>query len=136
MEQQGDILTTLEKVDAMSMTSRLDGRVAHYALSGLVTGNSLRQLVRNLPPLSALPEIRVCVASYERAMILVSAATLNSLFYNIGPDSVLLIPAALIVPPGAYDAFRQHAWDVAQHGIVRKVFTDAAPAQEWAALWV
>ncbi len=118
------------------MTFRLDGRVAHYALVGLVTGNSLRELVRNLPLRSTLPAVSVCVASYERAITLVSAATLNSLFGNIGPDSVLHIPAALIVPPGAYDAFRRHAWDVAQQGIVRQVFTDAAQAREWAALWV
>ncbi len=124
------------KFGAMTVNfSKRDG-VARVDCGGLVTGAVLHELTRELPRLFSSPPPGVSstafIVSFSGA-VLVSANTLNSLLDNIPRDSLLRMPAAVIVPEGVQDAFHQHAWDVAQSGFLRAVFTDAGRAQAWAA---
>lgn len=124
------------KFGAMTVRFTKQDTVARVDCGGLVTGKVLHELTRELPRLFAAPppgvSSKAFVVSFSGA-VLVSAPTLNSLLENIPRDSLLRMPAAVIVPPGVEDAFQQHAWDVAQNGILRAVFTDAGHAQAWAA---
>ncbi len=121
---------------AMNVAFTQHFECAFFTITGLVTASALRQLVNEIPRQSSPPPvIKVCVASYERALVMVSADSLNSLFDTLPADSMLRIPAALIVPPSVEQVFNQHAWDVAQKGVMRAIFTEAAPAREWAAHW-
>ncbi len=123
------------KFGAMTASFTEIDRVARVHCAGLVTGSALHELTRTLRHFTAPPpgvSSKVFVVSFSGA-ILVSADTLNSLLDNVPRESLLRMPAAVIVPDGLQDAFEQHAWDVARDGFLRAVFTDPGQAQAWAA---
>ncbi len=123
------------KFGAMTVNfSKRDG-VARVDCGGLVTGKVLHELTRELPRLFETPppgvSSKAFIVSFSGS-ILVSADTLNSLLEQVPRDSLLRMPAAIIVHPDDAAPFHQHAWDVAHDGFFRLVFTDPLRAQEWA----
>lgn len=72
----------------------------------------------------------VYVADFRATTWRLKTLHLDALFDGVEP--AIQVPAALVVPPGDYEMFRAHAWNVAQGGILRKVFTDYPAAVAWA----
>lgn len=72
----------------------------------------------------------VYVADFRRTAWRLKTQHLDALFDGVDPH--IQVPAALVVPPDALQMFRAHAWNVAQGGILRKVFTDYPRAVAWA----
>lgn len=72
----------------------------------------------------------VYVADFRPTTWRLKTLHLDALFDGVEP--AIQVPAALVVPPEAFAMFRAHAWNVAQGGILRKVFTDYPRAVAWA----
>ena len=72
----------------------------------------------------------VYVADFRATTWRLKTLHLDALFDGVEP--AIQLPAALVVPPGDFAMFRAHAWNVAQGGILRKVFTDYPAAVAWA----
>lgn len=75
----------------------------------------------------ALPS--VFLADFRRPLWALKAADLDA-YFNAA-DAAVYAPAALVVAEAYLPLFRAHAWNVAQGGIIRKVFTDYASASRW-----
>jgi hypothetical protein len=72
----------------------------------------------------------VYVADFRPTAWKLKTLHLDALFDGVDP--AIQRPAALVVPPEAFAMFRSHAWNVAQAGILRKVFTEYPAAVAWA----
>lgn len=72
----------------------------------------------------------VYVADFRRTTWRLRTLHLDALFDGVDP--AIQVPAAMVVPEASYSMFRAHAWNVAQGGILRKVFTDYPSAVRWA----
>ena len=72
----------------------------------------------------------VYVADFRRTTWRLRTMHLDALFDDV--DKAAQLPAALVVAPRDFTMFRAHAWNVAQAGIMRKVFTDYRLAVVWA----
>lgn len=72
----------------------------------------------------------VYVADFRSTAWRLKTLHLDALFDGVDP--AIQRPAALVVPPDAERIFRAHAWNVAQAGILRKIFTDYREAVAWA----
>lgn len=72
----------------------------------------------------------VYVADFRATTWKLKPMHLDALFDDV--DSVVQVPAALVVVERDLTLFRAHAWNVAQAGILRKVFTDYRRAVVWA----
>jgi hypothetical protein len=72
----------------------------------------------------------VYVADFRASTWLLRTVHLDALFDDVDP--AVQVPAALVVKPHDFAMFRAHAWNVAQAGILRKVFTDFRRAVVWA----
>lgn len=72
----------------------------------------------------------VYVADFRAAVWRLGAADLDALLD--GADPLAQQPAAMVVAERDYATARAHAWNVAQYGILRKVFTDYRRAVAWA----
>lgn len=83
---------------------------------------TMEQLRGYVPP--------IYVADFRRTTWRLKALHLDALFDGVDP--AIQRPAALVVPVEAFAMFRSHAWNVAQGGILRKVFTDYPAAVRWA----
>lgn len=108
----------------------LVGGIAHATVSaGVVTADRLGGLGRaavgaldGLTPLVYLVDCR-------RPVWALRTEDLDAFCH--GAHSALLAPAALVVPDLYLPMFRSHAWNVAQGGVIRKIFTDYAIAARW-----
>ena len=74
----------------------------------------------------------VFVADFRSGAWALGVEDLDRPLRNARPE--LVAPAALIVSPAAYDLFKAHAWNMAEQGILRRVFTDPDAAASWARL--
>lgn len=83
---------------------------------------TMEQLNGYVPP--------VYVADFRPTVWRLKTLHLDALFDGVDP--AIQRPAALVVPPESERIFRAHAWNVAQAGILRKVFTDYRAAVAWA----
>jgi hypothetical protein len=72
----------------------------------------------------------VYVADFRATTWRLKTLHLDALFDGVEPE--IQLPAALVVPECDFAMFRAHAWNVAQGGILRKVFTDYRAAVAWA----
>lgn len=72
----------------------------------------------------------VYVADFRATTWRLSTLHLDALFDDVDP--AIQLPAALVVPDASFALFRAHAWNVAQAGILRKVFTSYPAAVAWA----
>lgn len=116
-------------------TVRLIRDIAYTQLGGgVLTPRGLIQTGEDA--LEALGGARpvVFVADFRRLVIALKPTDLDALFEDADPD--LCVPAALVVAEPYLPIFRAHAWNVAQAGILRKVFTCPARAEQWATMRV
>lgn len=72
----------------------------------------------------------IYVADFRRTTWRLKTLHLDALFDGVEP--LIQVPAALVVQEKDFAMFRAHAWNVAQGGILRKVFTDYPSAVRWA----
>ncbi len=72
----------------------------------------------------------VYVADFRASAWRLRTVHLDALFDDVDPAAQ--VPAALVVAERDFEMFRAHAWNVAQAGILRKVFTDYRRAVVWA----
>lgn len=88
----------------------------------LACKQTLQQLDGYVPP--------VYVADFRATTWRLRTLHLDALFDDVDP--AVQVPAALVVAAHDLPMFRAHAWNVAQGGILRKVFTDYRRAVIWA----
>lgn len=125
--QRGQMMKTTESVCrvqivggiAFATTARADFGVGELRQS---CDETIAQLAGYVPP--------VYVADFRPTAWRLKTLHLDALFDGVEP--AIQRPAALVVPPEAEKLFRAHAWNVAQAGILRKVFTDYREAVAWA----
>jgi len=72
----------------------------------------------------------IYVADFRRTTWQLKTLHLDALFDGVEP--LIQVPAAVVVQEKDFAMFRAHAWNVAQGGILRKVFTDYPSAVRWA----
>jgi hypothetical protein len=123
----------------MNNTIRCDLRLqGGLALSTLGAGVVTRAALMNVceQTVKQLGGIRpqVFLADFRRPIWALSVAHLDAFFD--GANSATEAPAALVVDACYLPLFKSHAWNVAQGGIMRKIFTDYESAARWAALRV
>jgi hypothetical protein len=108
---------------------RVVGGIAFSTLgAGIVTPPTLADVcAQTVSQLSGVP--LMFVADFRRPSWAMRVVDLNAFFDDCSPE--VEPPAALVVSPDDYRLFRAHAWDVAQGGILRKVFTDYPQAVAW-----
>jgi len=68
------------------------------------------------------------VLRLERAMIAISREEM------LAADSLSIagLPIAIVASPGAHEEFQAHAWEMAQLGYLRGVFSEVSAAFSWA----
>ena len=100
-------------------------------IRGVVTEEVMHRLVSDLPNLMDGWKIRAYLARYDQAMVAMTAEQLTGLTQSRsrGPET---IPAALVCSPDDLPIFQRSAWQLAQMGILRMVFSDPAKAELWA----
>lgn len=113
-----------------SVNLRLErGGVAASIVGGVITHRSLgdvyAETARQLDGACPL----VFLADFRRAVWALTVDELSSFFAGAG-DAVFA-PAALIVSPADVPMMREHAYQVAQLGVIRKVFTCPKRARAW-----
>ena len=91
---------------------------------------------KGLACIGAQTEVQLCgvrpavfLADLRRPVLALTTAALDAFFD--GAEPTLFAPAALVVAPAYAGMFKAHAWNVAQGGILRKVFIDYASAERW-----
>jgi hypothetical protein len=113
-----------------TLAIRQDGGVLNTRIGGgLVTADGLTHLCAETAQVLDGEAPAVFLADLRRPLWAMTESQLNA-FY-VGQDPTIIAPAALVVTPENYAVFKRHAWAVAHLGIMRKVFTDYASAQEW-----
>lgn len=117
-------------VAGVSLHFRPDG-VAVGVIRGLVTKASLISLLEKTQREFAAAKPSAWVSDYRRAVLAVDLCSVAGL---VSGDSALAIPAALVVGQPHIDMARDYAWQLAQRGLLRKVFTSPDRALEWAIL--
>jgi len=100
--------------------------------SGVVTLAALEAFVVELPALlqDRWPAVYLC--TFTRAVIATTADDLTGLFRDVNQDDAHAVPAAVVARPHDMPLFNLHAWQLAQKGILRVVFTDDESAFSWA----
>lgn len=107
------------------------GGVMVSALSaGIVTRAVLKRLIAQTADTLDGDAPCVYLADFRPCVWALGVDDLNSPLNGVNP--AIVAPAALVVSPAHYDLFKQHAWDMAHRGIMRKVFTDPDAAAAWA----
>lgn len=72
------------------------------------------------------------VVRLEQAAILLPITDIVTCRLADTPPVLRSIPAALVVSPAHMESLKQYAQAMAEHGIMRRVFTDPAQALGWA----
>lgn len=111
---------------------RPDG-VLMVRFAGPLTGAALAQVKRDIAGRFAGQQVFAFLVDYTRAAVALSAADLDAVLEGERHGSVPSMPAAMVVPPPLVKLFDGHCLRMAQEGIVRRTFTELAPALEWAA---
>lgn len=110
----------VQLIGGIAFTTLASGVVTPLVLMD-VCGQTSTQL--HQPPL-------LFVADFRRVTWALRVTDLDAMYDDSGPE--VGPPAALVVLPEAYGMFKAHAWNVAQGGVLRKVFTDYPAAVAWA----
>ena len=109
---------------------RVIGGIAHATIGGgVVTPPGLADLGAQTVAALGGADALVFLADFRRSMWAMKTAQLDAFFDDADP--AVLVPAALVVQEVYLPMFRSHAWNVAQGGIIRKVFTDPNAALRW-----
>ncbi len=102
---------------------RLAGPLTRAALMTVKAG-----IVADYPP----DAIRAFVADYTAAIIALTGDELDGVLEGEQYAAAASRPAALIVTPPTERLFIGHCVRMAEHGIIRQVFSEEAPALRWA----
>lgn len=110
-----------------------DQRIARINTAGVVTPSVIGRLLADCQADVARLGSHALMADYSAAtLVLDPEAVMRSVRSTIGNGGHLRLPTALIVTPDTAPFWRSYAWMMADHGIVRGVFTDAPAARAWA----
>jgi hypothetical protein len=99
---------------------------------GIVTSQALEGILHTTVRILDCDQPDIYLADFRRPLWAISEDELGR--GCVGLDPRLVAPAALLVTTENYALFRRHAWQMAQVGILRKVFTDEVAASEWCQL--
>ena len=112
-------------------TVRVVGGIAFATTSaGNFTANELRLACDQTMEQLAGVVPSIYVADFRASTWRLKTLHLDAMFDDVDPAAQ--IPAALVVGERDFRMFKAHAWNVAQAGILRKVFTDYRSAVVWA----
>ena len=100
-------------------------------ISGALTANALMRIKNSVVAANPVG-VRAFVADYRAALIALDGAGLDAVLLGEGPNSVALMPAALVVQPSCLDLFMGHAARMSALGYFRRVFVDLPLALAWA----
>lgn len=95
---------------------------------GVVTPAVLNQLVIDVRAHTG-PPIQAFCLRLDRAVLALSGDLLRA----VEPGSLLQCSVAIVVQPEMQAVFQGYAWQMAELGLVRVVFTSPGPALMWAA---
>lgn len=110
-----------------------DRGVATIAVRGLVTDRVLLSLLTDCDADMRGVRADALVARYDQSALAIDAnELLDSAQRVIKPGEAIAVPTALVVSPDTIGLFRAYAWQMAQLGVVRAVFTSPGAALEWA----
>ena len=103
--------------------------LAASVVSGVITASSLGDVYEETARQLAGASPLAFLADFRPAVWAVTADELSSFF--AGASEAVHAPAALIVSKHDLPLMLAHSWQVAQLGIIRKVFTDSERARAW-----
>lgn len=110
-----------------------DRGVATIAVRGVVTDRVMLSLLSDCDADMRNVRADALVARYDQSALAIDAqGLLASAQRVIRPGEAIAVPTALVVSPDTLDLFRAYAWQMAQRGVVRAVFTSPDAALEWA----
>ena len=110
-----------------------DQGVATISVRGVVTGRVMLSLLEDCDCDMRKMRADALVARYDQTALAIDAgALLDSARQVIRPGEAIAVPTALVVSPDTIYLFRAYAWQMAQRGVVRAVFTSPAAALDWA----
>lgn len=114
-------------------TTFADQRIARINTAGVVTQSVVGRLLSDCQADVARLGAHALIADYSAASLaLDQEAVMRSVRGTIGDDGALSLPTALLVTQDTYPFWRDYAWLMADHGILRGVFTESSRAQAWA----
>ena len=99
---------------------------------GIVTAPALGDILRATLRILDGDQPLLHLADLRRPLWAVTDSELDHPY--VGLDPRIIAPAAMLVTLENYAQFRRHAWQMAQQGILRKIFTDEVAAAEWCRL--
>lgn len=106
------------------------GHVLSAHVSGVVTYASMAQTAAWLAQIAAGRNgVSGVLVSFSESMFVLNCAQMAGLLPSKG--GALRLPCAFVVKPSDVELFQCHAWNAAQGGIVRGVFTERAAALRW-----
>jgi hypothetical protein len=103
--------------------------VAASVVGGVITASSLGEVYEDTARQLAGSAPLAFLADFRPALWAVTADELSSFF--AGAVHGVHAPAALIVSEHDVPLMQAHAWQVAQFGVIRKVFTCPERARAW-----
>lgn len=103
--------------------------LAASVVSGVITASSLGDVYEETARQLAGASPLAFLADFRPAIWALTADELSSFF--AGAIDGVHAPAALIVSEHDLPLMQDHAWQVAQLGVIRKVFTDSERARAW-----
>jgi hypothetical protein len=121
------LLTKVTYGSAWATFARV-GVVLVVAYVGLVTPSTLGRARRDTRAQAEEMGCRAVVVDARRAVLAVDRRALMP----EGKPELAQKPVGIVVPEAALEMFQAHAWDMAERGYLRAVFTDVDSALIWA----
>lgn len=107
--------------------------VATIAVRGIVTDRVMLAMMTDCNNGMRSVKADALVSRLDQSVVALDAnALLDSAERIIKPGEAIAVPAAIVVSPDTIYLFRAYAWQMAQRGVVRAVFTSPSEALEWA----
>jgi hypothetical protein len=110
------------------------GAQLHLWLSGLVTSTVLAALTADVQRRVSTTPCRSIVVDYSLSVVALSKEELSQMPARLSP-AMLALPTAFVVQPSVSEMFYEHAWALAQQGLLRGVFEASPLAMERAQAW-
>lgn len=114
---------------AANVKVRLVHGVAYGCVHGVITKATLEGIFLSTQEQLGGVSPLVHLSDFRAAVWALSARDLLSFFASAAPFAIA--PAALLVCPASLPLMREHAWQAAQLGVLRKIFLCPVAAQEW-----
>lgn len=117
---------------ATALSAMTPGGVLVIRFTGWISNDAMRFFRAEIGATYS-PQVKALVVDYTAAALAVTPDEMTERVASAGPNSSLLLPAALVVHPELFGVFREHARTVAGLGVMRRVFSSLTPALQWAA---